>query len=98
VIMFPTNSVQKAEEDLLSEMEEYCNENLLPRLATDEEPRGEDSLQFQETQRMLTSHQAALLEWQKRLENLETALLEKVVDTLQEVRKEMAAKDHVAKN
>jgi biopolymer transport protein ExbB/TolQ len=85
VIMFPTNSVQKAEEDLLSTIDQYCNEHLLPRLATDPEPRTADSP-------AVHAYQAALEKWQKRLENLETALLEKVVDTLGEVREELTKK------
>jgi len=31
-VMFPTSSMQKAEEDLLNWVDEYCNENLLKRL------------------------------------------------------------------
>jgi biopolymer transport protein ExbB/TolQ len=90
VIMFPTNSVQKAEEDLLSTIDQYCNENLLPRLATEAETRaaGPDH----ETLGLVNAYQAALQQWQKRLENLETALMEKLVDHLGEVREEMAKK------
>lgn len=97
VIMFPTNSVQKAEENLLSAMDEYCNESLLPRLSTEDETRRDEPIELQETLRVIAGHQAALLEWQRRLENLETALLEKVTDTLGEVRKELAAKDGAAR-
>jgi biopolymer transport protein ExbB/TolQ len=32
LVMFPTSSMQKAEEDLLNWVDEYCNENLLRRL------------------------------------------------------------------
>lgn len=32
LVMFPTSSMQKAEEDLLNWVDEYCNENLLKRL------------------------------------------------------------------
>jgi biopolymer transport protein ExbB/TolQ len=33
IVMFPTSSMQKTEEDLLNWVDEYCNENLLKRLA-----------------------------------------------------------------
>ena len=32
IVMFPTSSLQKMEEDLLNWVDEYCNENLLKRL------------------------------------------------------------------
>jgi len=32
LVMFPTSTMQKAEEDLLNGIDEYCNENLLKRL------------------------------------------------------------------
>jgi DNA anti-recombination protein RmuC len=32
LVMFPTSSMQKSEEDLLNWVDEYCNENLLRRL------------------------------------------------------------------
>ncbi|MEX2213547.1 MAG: MotA/TolQ/ExbB proton channel family protein [Phycisphaeraceae bacterium] len=38
IIMFPASSLQKSEEDLLNWVDEYCNENLLKRLA-DSGPR-----------------------------------------------------------
>ena len=38
IIMFPSSSLQKSEEDLLNWVDEYCNENLLKRLA-DSGPR-----------------------------------------------------------
>jgi biopolymer transport protein ExbB/TolQ len=101
IIMFPTNWVQKAEEDLLSTVDQYCNENLLPRLATAAEVR---TVQAAEQEAglpvMMQSYVNTLQEWQKRLENLETALFERVVDALGDVRKEIAkqrpAADEVA--
>jgi biopolymer transport protein ExbB/TolQ len=38
IIMFPANSMQKAEEDLLTSIDEYCHENLLRNLRDDTAP------------------------------------------------------------
>lgn len=35
VIMFPANSLQKSEEDLLTSIDQYCNDHLMPRLKED---------------------------------------------------------------
>jgi biopolymer transport protein ExbB/TolQ len=87
VIMFPTGWIQKAEEDLLSSIDQYCNENLLPRLATDAEAAPEQA------QRQADAQAQTLEEWQRRLEKLEVALLEKVMDTLAQVREELVNRD-----
>ena len=40
-VMFPTSSLQKAEEDMLNSVDEYCNENLLKRLKDGHEHGGD---------------------------------------------------------
>jgi biopolymer transport protein ExbB/TolQ len=90
-VMFPTNSLQKAEDDLLSAIDGYANEKLLPRLSAPAEtlagtPGREAAVK---------APQAALEEWQTRLENLETALFERVLDALAEIRQEVHKKVHV---
>jgi biopolymer transport protein ExbB/TolQ len=96
-VMFATNSLQKAEDDTLIAVDQYCTANLLPRLATEEEsrPAGRAATEDGAHLAAMNAQLAALQEWQKRLENLETALLERVVDTLSEVRKELANKPPV---
>ena len=95
VIMFPNNWVQKTEEDLLRTIDQYCTENLLPRLATDALPPAAESLEQQHTMQMMNAYLSAMQDWQKRLETLETVLLEKVMDTLGDVRQELAKKNQL---
>jgi hypothetical protein len=38
LIMFPTSSLQKAEEDLLARVEDYCGRHLIARLDDGDEP------------------------------------------------------------
>jgi biopolymer transport protein ExbB/TolQ len=40
LIMFPTSSLQKAEEDFLARVEEYCGRHLIARLDDGDEPEG----------------------------------------------------------
>jgi biopolymer transport protein ExbB/TolQ len=88
VIMFPTGWVQKSEEDLLSAIDQFCNENLLPRLATPAEAPAQQAPPAD-------SQWQTLQQWQQRLQELETALLGKVLDTLADVRKELARREPV---
>jgi biopolymer transport protein ExbB/TolQ len=87
VIMFPTGWVQKAEEDLLTSIDQYCNENLLPRLATAGDASAAEA---GAAGQMVQAQWQALQEWQQRLENLEATLLGKVLDSLADVRKQVA--------
>jgi biopolymer transport protein ExbB/TolQ len=96
VIMFPTNSVQKTEEDLLSTIDQYCTENLLSRLDGDNGAHSGQPPDLQAAMDVMQAYQARLIEWQGRLENLEAALLEQVVDTLGEVREELAERKAAA--
>lgn len=89
-IMFPTGWVQKAEEDLLSSIDQYCNEYLMPRLATAADATGGERGPTVGAGEMLQAQWQALQEWQKRLENLEATLLGKVVGSLAEVREQLA--------
>ncbi len=45
ILMFPTTLTQKDEEDLLNQVDDYCNENFLKRLREDYEAGNGDSLQ-----------------------------------------------------
>jgi biopolymer transport protein ExbB/TolQ len=87
VVMFPSNALQKAEDDLLSSVDQYCNEKLLPRLA-EEDPAAKREKPDRDV--VLGAFQTALDDWQKRMESMETALFEKVADALADVRKELS--------
>jgi biopolymer transport protein ExbB/TolQ len=69
VIMFPANSLQKAEEELLSSVDSYCNENLLPRL---EEDHPRDAEAAEDLSRRLGEVESALAKsWRALQEQLE---------------------------
>ena len=76
IVMFSVSSVQKAEDDVLGWVDEYCNENLLKRL---DDGRGGGAARSQftsspEVQRAIDSamagHHAELQKWSERLESI----------------------------
>ena len=76
LVMFPTSSMQKAEEDLLNWVDEYCNENLLKRLKDkDTGKRAEAELPNAEAMQKaidaaMANHHAELRTWTKKLESV----------------------------
>ncbi len=54
IVKIPTSAMQKSEEDLITAVDEYCNENLLRRLndgregGANEEPLAEQTSQYSE--------------------------------------------------
>ena len=85
LVMFPTSSMQKAEEDLLNWVDEYCNENLLKRLndgAAHRSPamapvNGDLSHAINAA---LAPHHAELQSWAKKLESIGESLTGQVVE------------------
>jgi hypothetical protein len=78
VVMFPIHTLQKAEDDLLSAVDQYCNENLLSRLAADSGVASADSPEADGSLRqVMNAHLTALQDCQRRLERFETVLGEK---------------------
>lgn len=74
-VMFPTSSMQKAEEDLLNWVDEYCNENLLKRLKDSGGKRAEMDLQNSDGMQKaidsaMANHHAELRTWTKKLESV----------------------------
>lgn len=67
LIMFPTSSLQKSEEDFLSSVEDYCNEQLVGRLEDRKIESKEDHATSEET-----IQKAIALEMAKHREQLET--------------------------
>ncbi len=83
-VMFPTSSMQKAEEDVLNWVDEYCNENLLKRL-DDGREGGATRSQLSsnaDVQRAVDSamskHQAEFAVWTQKLEAVGETLTDKV--------------------
>ena len=75
-VMFPATSMQKAEEDLLNWVDEYCNENLLRRLK-DTNRNVTAGVSDAERKAILTAidsamagHHAELKTWAKKLESV----------------------------
>lgn len=84
LVMFPSSSLQKAEEDLLNSVDEYCNENLLKRLADASAGwsagNGSEPGTLKEAvDQAMIPHHAELKAWGKKLESLGASLSEDIV-------------------
>ncbi len=82
-LKFPASSLQKAEEDLLNWVEEYCNENLLKRLVDEESSRPSAPLTSEATLNQainaaLIPHQAELRAWTARLQEIGKSLTDEI--------------------
>jgi len=91
LIKFPTSSLQKAEEDMLSWVDEYCNENLLKRLNDGREGGaergsggGRTAIQ-QAVDAAMREHHVELRSWSQRLEKIGQALSQDVADGWKQV-------------
>ncbi|MBT6959393.1 MAG: hypothetical protein HN996_13290, partial [Opitutae bacterium] len=61
IVMFPTTMTQKAEEDLLNQVDDYSNENFLKRLREDHlAGNGEPTEQMAHLQQQMMKHGAIL--------------------------------------
>jgi biopolymer transport protein ExbB/TolQ/DNA-directed RNA polymerase subunit RPC12/RpoP len=91
MVMFPTSSMKKAEEDLLNWVDEYCNENLLKRLSDgrDRASTVAASSTPADVQRAvnaaMATHQAALQAWTQKLEAIGKVVTKEVADGMKEV-------------
>ena len=81
-VMFPSSSLQKAEEDLLNWVDEYCNENLLKRLND-----GGDLADAQDTTKIrkafdsaLAPHHAELRAMTEKLQSIGATLADQVAE------------------
>jgi MotA/TolQ/ExbB proton channel family len=77
-VKFPTSALQKREEDLLSGIDEYCNEHLLKRL---DDARGSTDGPV--------SDGAALEAWTRRLESIGAKLTEQVAESWEEIHRQL---------
>jgi len=104
LVMFPTSGMQKAEEDLLNWVDEYCNENLLKRLddggGGPETPGGGTTRA--DIQRAVNSamapHHDELHAWAKKLEVIGSALTGQVTEGWRAINEQVLAQQegHVA--
>jgi len=91
LVMFPSSSMQKSEEDLLNWVDEYCNENLLKRLCD-----GGDLSSVQDTTSIrkafdaaLAPHHAELRAWNERLKSIGSTLTSQVVQGWGQINKQI---------
>ncbi len=91
-VMFPASSMQKAEEDLLNWVSEYCNENLLRRLkdgkadAVGVSSDGIDDAALRRSiDAALARHHAELASWSKKLEAIGGKITKEVVKGFNEI-------------
>jgi len=94
LVMFPSSSMQKAEEDLLNWVDEYCNENLLKRLND-----GGDLASVQDTTKIrkafdaaLAPHHAELRAWSEQLKSIGSTLTGQVMEGWSQINKQLDAK------
>jgi biopolymer transport protein ExbB/TolQ/DNA-directed RNA polymerase subunit RPC12/RpoP len=87
-VMFPTSSLQKAEEDMLNSVDEYCNENLLKRLNDGREQAEEGGVAGAPSD-VRQAVQAALVPWNEKLDAIGSKLTAQVVQGWGAINKEM---------
>ena len=96
LVMFPTSSMQKAEEDMLNWVDEYCNENLLKRLDDGGAEKPSSSLSTNQglesaINRAMASHHVELQTWAKKLETIGATLTQQVVDGWSDLNEQATA-------
>jgi hypothetical protein len=103
MVMFPSSSMQKAEEDMLNSVDEYCNENLLKRLNDGQDfSRPADgkaggtsitpAMLRQAIDAAMVPHHAELKSWNERLEAVGQKLTEQVVEGYEQVIEKLRAR------
>ncbi len=84
LVMFPSSSMQKSEEDLLNWVDEYCNENLLKRLkesgqAGSGDERDHRRLIQRTIDKAMADHHAELQTWTQKLEGIGSTMSQQVM-------------------
>ena len=80
-LKFPASSLQKAEEDLLNWVEDYCNENLVKRLVDEDAGApvtSSDATLQKAINAALVPHQAELRAWTSKLRDIGKELTEEI--------------------
>ena len=95
-VKIPTSALQKSEEDLITAVDEYCNENLLRRLNDGREggaergAGGADTTVFREAvEAAMGTHHAELENWLNRLDAIGGKLTTQVADGWEKVNTQM---------
>ena len=98
IVMFPTSSLQKMEEDLLNWVDEYCNENLLKRLndgrmGGSERGSGFSPAARRQMEDLLASQQVELEQWTQKLEAIGETLTQQVLRGWSQVNEQVRSDD-----
>lgn len=81
LIMFPTSSMQKAEEDLLISIGEYCNENLLVRLNGERLEKADLPEQIKKAVSVaMAEHDAGFRRWLSQLKAIGVTITQQVTE------------------
>lgn len=95
LVMFPTSSMQKSEEDLLNWVDEYCNENLLKRLDDGGGRIGRMTGGSGDVSRAIdaaiAAQRAELDKWDKTLKSIGSTLTEQVLKGWEQVNEQLVA-------
>lgn len=89
LVMFPTSMVQKAEEDLLNSIEDYCNDKLLRRLQEDVDEAGGGQGVRDLLAEMLVQSQAELREWKEELKATGSQVSREIAGKWRELHEEL---------
>ena len=94
LVMFPSSSMQKSEEDLLNWVDEYCNENLLKRLNDGGDlASAKDSTAIRKAfDTALAPHHAELQRWTNKLESIGATLTKQVADGWSQINNQVERK------
>ena len=92
LIMFPASSLQKAEEDFLAAVEDYCDEQLVVRLTGDETEANDPQLIQRTIALEMAGHHAELRTWGERLGGLGEALSAQVVSAWEKIDVQLRAR------
>jgi|GEM_PF-216048 len=96
LLMLPIRSMQKAEDGLLSWVEEYCNENLLKRLRDEIQVDAGFSQNANEIRKAVNAamiqHHAELQTWNKKLETIGETVTDQVVGGWTQTHEQMQTK------
>jgi DNA-directed RNA polymerase subunit RPC12/RpoP len=89
LVMFPASAVQKMEEDLLSSVDQYCNENVLRRLSSSQAVQGAPAdveRVASAVDQILAKNTRELQAWAKHMEDLSEKVSRNVAEAWSRVR------------
>jgi len=99
LVMFPSSSMQKAEEDLLNSVDEYCNENLLKRLndgsgqlAEGAPQDGSSAAVRRAVDAVIKAHRQEMAAWTEQLQKVGSAVSSEVAETWRKINEEIKSR------